>query len=92
MADAIRWNCRIQITSEDKTPRSSLLLRVSWRGFSPSTSISSSITRLGVILCLHLSSLLFKFFIYCCLLAYGLESSSGDCASFTLVPHLDKLE
>ena len=30
------------------------------RGFSPSSSVSSSITRLGVILCLHLSSLLFK--------------------------------
>ena len=32
----------------------------SWRGFSSSSSISSSITRLGVILCLHLSYLLFK--------------------------------
>ena len=39
----------------------------SWRGFSPSSSVSSSITRLGVILCLHLSSILFKLFIYCSL-------------------------
>ena len=30
------------------------------RGFSPSSSVSSSITRLGIIVCLHLSSLLFK--------------------------------
>ena len=37
------------------------------RGFSSSTLVFSSITRLGVILCLHLSSLLFKFYIYCLL-------------------------
>ena len=37
------------------------------RGFSPSSSVSSSITRLGVILCLHLSSLTFVLsFIVCC--------------------------
>ena len=35
------------------------------RGFSPSSSVSSSITRLGVILCLHLSSILFKLSFYC---------------------------
>ena len=38
-----------------------------WRGFSPNSSVSSSITRLGVILCLHLSSILFKLYIYCLL-------------------------
>ena len=37
------------------------------RGFSPSSSVSSSITRLGVILCLHLSSLTYVLsFIVCC--------------------------
>ena len=36
-----------------------------WRGFLPSSSISSSITHLGVILCLHLTSLLFKLSFYC---------------------------
>ena len=34
------------------------------RGFLPSASVSSSITHLGVILCLHLSSLFFKLYIY----------------------------
>ena len=34
------------------------------RDFSLSTSVSSLITCLGVILCLHLSSLLFKLYIY----------------------------
>ena len=33
-----------------------------------------------------------SFIVYCCLLAYGLESRFGDCASYTVVPHLDKLE
>ena len=37
------------------------------RGFSPSTSVSSSITHFGVILYLHLSFLLFKLYIYCLL-------------------------
>ena len=35
------------------------------KGFSSSSSVSSSITRLGVILCLHFSSLLFKLSFYC---------------------------
>ena len=39
----------------------------SHKGFSSSTLVSSSITRLNVILCLHLSSLLFKLYIYCLL-------------------------
>ena len=39
----------------------------SWRDFSPSSLVSSSITRLGVFLCLHLFSLLFKLFFYCSL-------------------------
>ena len=34
-------------------------------GFSLSSSISSSITHLGVILCLHLSSILFELSFYC---------------------------
>ena len=37
----------------------------SWRGFSPSSSFSSSIIRLDVILRLHLSSLFFKLLFYC---------------------------
>ena len=52
-------------------------------------SVSSSITRLGVILCLHLSSLTL-YALYLLLLAYGysLESSFD----YYLVLHLDKLE
>ena len=37
------------------------------RGFSLSASVSFLITHLGVILYLHLSSLLFKLYIYCLL-------------------------
>ena len=37
----------------------------SQRGFLPSSSITFSITHLCVILCLHLSSLLFKLSFYC---------------------------
>ena len=37
------------------------------REFSSSTSVSSSITCLGVILCLYLSSFFFKLYIYCLL-------------------------
>ena len=40
-------------------------LRGSRKDFSPSSSVSFSITRLGVILCLHFSSLLFKLSFYC---------------------------
>ena len=40
------------------------------RDFSLSTSVSFSVTRLSVILCLHLSSLLFK--LYICYLLYML--------------------
>ena len=61
-------------------------------GFLPSSSVSSSITHLGVILCLHLSSLTLVLYIYCSLFMFVHSSSFGDCASFTLVPHLDKLE
>ena len=39
----------------------------SQRGFSSNSSVSSLITRLGVISYLHLSSLLFKIVIYCSL-------------------------
>ena len=35
------------------------------RGFLPSSSVSTSITHLSVILCLHLSSLFFKLLFYC---------------------------
>ena len=35
------------------------------RGFLPSSLVSSSIIRLGVILCLHLFSLLFNLSFYC---------------------------
>ena len=38
-----------------------------WKGFLLSTLVSSLITRLDVILCLYLSSLLFKLYIYCLL-------------------------
>ena len=37
------------------------------RGFLPSSSVSFSITRLDVILCLHPSFLLFKLVVYCSL-------------------------
>ena len=33
-----------------------------------------------------------SFIVYCCLLAYGLKSRSGDCTLFTFVPLLYKLE
>ena len=63
------------------------------RGFSLSSSVSSSITYRGVILCLH------SLFLYSCALlllfvvhVYALEQLSVYCASFTLVPHLDKLK
>ena len=36
------------------------------KGFSPSSSVSSSIIHQHVILCLHLSSLLFYILFYCC--------------------------
>ena len=98
--DAIKRYCRIQITSEDKTPRSSLVVgawraQVLWvnqawrvflislysnlftsgsfqlgglqRGFSPNSLVSSSITRISVILCLHFSSLTHFIFIVVCL-------------------------
>ena len=42
-----------------------LRLGGSRRGFSPSSSVSSLITRLDAILCLHLCSLLFKLSFYC---------------------------
>ena len=61
------------------TPTYSLVnrfrLRRSQRGFSPSSSISSSITRLGVILCLHLSSLALVLYIYCLLFMFMYQSS-----------------
>ena len=50
-------------------------LRGLHRGFLSSTSVSSSITCFGVILYLHLSSLLFKLYIYCLLYLLILESS-----------------
>ena len=33
-----------------------------------------------------------SFIVDCCLLAYGLESRFGDCASFILIPHLDRVK
>ena len=60
------------------------------RGFSPSTSVSSSITRLGVILYLHISFLLFKLYIYCLLfivLAYAIEYCSGFITTHLLLFH-----
>ena len=42
----------------------------SQRSFSPSFSVSSLITRLGVILCLHLSSLTLVLYIYCLLFMF----------------------
>ena len=45
------------------------------RGFSPSSSISSSITRLGVILWLHLSSLTLVLYFYCLLFLFMYQSS-----------------
>ena len=63
------------------------------KGFSPSTLLSSSITRLSVILCLYLSSLLVKLYIYRLLyLPMAYSSVPVYCASFTLVLHLDKLK
>ena len=48
-------------------------LEGSRRGFLLSFSVSSSITRLDIILCLHLSSLLLSFTLYCWLMyEYGL--------------------
>ena len=47
----------------------------SQRGFSLSSSISSSITHLGVILCLHLSSLTLVLYIYCLLFMFMHQSS-----------------
>ena len=70
-------------------------LIIAWgrpRGFSPSSLVASSITRLGVILCLHLFSLTLVLYFYCLLFMCMHQSRFGDCASFTLVPHLDKLE
>ena len=65
----------------------------SQRGFLSSTSVSSSITHLDVILCLHLSSLLFKLYIYHLLYLLMHKSSvSVDCVSFTFIPYLVKLE
>ena len=45
------------------------------RGFSPSSSFSSSITRLGVILWLHLSSLTLVLYFYCLLFMLMHQSS-----------------
>ena len=61
------------------------------RGFSSSFSVSSSITRLGIILCLHLSFLILVLYIYCLLFIFVHNNSFDDYDSFTLVPHLDKL-
>ena len=58
-----------------------------WRGFSPSSLVSSSITRLGVILCLHLSSLLFQLSFYCCYLMKMAQSSLLFVCSHSLFFH-----
>ena len=64
----------------------------SQRGFSLSSLVSSLITRLGVILCLHLSSLLFKLSFYCSLwLDMAQSSVIGLLRIFTLVLHFVKL-
>ena len=63
------------------------------RGFSLSSSISSSITHLSILLCLHLYSLLFKLFFYCSLWLNMAQSSVTSLLRiFTLIPHFDKLE
>ena len=62
-----------------------------WRvtkSFSLSSLISSLITRLGIILCLHLSSLTLVFYIYCLLFIFMHQSSIGFLCSFTLVSAL----
>ena len=65
----------------------------SQKGFSPSSSVPSSITRLSVILCLHLSSLLFKRSFYCLLWMDMAQCIViGLLCTFTLVPHFFKLE
>ena len=70
-----------------------LLLGGWWRGFSPNSSVSSSIIHCDVILCLHSlfpysRALLLLFVIH----VYALEQLSVYCASFTLILHLDKLK
>ena len=63
----VDWAWRVfcySYTSTLFSSRSTSTLRVMER-ISPSSSLSSSIARLGVILCLHLSSLLFKISFYC---------------------------
>ena len=57
--------------------------------FMSSSSIFSSITRLGIILCLHISSLLFMLFTYCSLWLNMAQSSvTGLLHLFTLISHL----
>ena len=46
-----------------------------WRGFTPSTSVSSSITHWHVILYLYSSSLLFQLSYYCCVILNMAQSS-----------------
>ena len=65
------WRAQVHWVDYSCTPTYSLVDRFrlgeSRRGFSPSSSIFSSIICLSVILCLDFSSLLFKLYIYCSL-------------------------
>ena len=54
--------CTLTYSLEDR-----FRFRGSQRGFLPSSLVFSLITRFGVILCLHLSFLLFKLTFYCLL-------------------------
>ena len=70
-----------------------LLLRGRRRGFTPSTSVSSSIIHRRVILCLHSSSLLFYLSFYCCvIMIMGQSSLFVYLLTFTLFCTLYKLE
>ena len=57
------------------------------RGFSPSSSVSSSITRLSIILCLHLSSLTLVLYFYYLLFMFMHQSSYRFIALHLLLFH-----
>ena len=63
------WRAQVRWVDYSCTPTYSLVdqfrLGGSRKGFLPNSSISSSITRLGIIMCLHLSSLTIVLFFYC---------------------------
>ena len=65
-----------------------LLLGEQRKGFSLSSSVFSSITRLGVILQLHLSSLILVLYFYCLLFMFMHQSRIGSLRIFTFVSAL----